>query len=1489
MALAAGFVSYFTLFCFLHLKVKNIKNYIKIGLILITAILVVLFSLYLALRTSVVQTYLAQKITSRLSEQFHADISVKGVDIAFFNKVVLEDVLIKDQVKDSMIMVGRLVAQIDSFSIRHRSLAIKKLSLNNSLICISMDSARVANYKFLLDTTSTAAVDTTSQLWNIRCSNFAFENASFSYTDQYAVEKKQFKLYDIFLNISGFQMNTDSVVFRIDQLKLDDRKSFRLTEFNTDFVLAGDQMKLMNLFASMPHSIVSEAHILVDKTKVRETGDYSLLKLDIHLNKSLISMLDIAQLAPSLRGMDADLEVSGRVFGTLADLKAKDLSISFGDYTNINCDFYMNGLPVIENTFVHLDLKKSTTHFKDISNFKMPKLAKLEHISFPQVFYDAGIIEYQGSFTGFVGDFVAYGNVKSNFGKLSTDLAFKPSGTDEVGIDGHLKTVDFRIGEFIKNDILGKITYNGKISGRFNKMNHSLIADIDGGIERIDLNNYELKNIELKGNISGKRFDGHMAVEDENLNFDFDGIFDFNKKIPVFDFVMDLNRANLIALNLDKKYSLSELSFLLKANFTGNNIDNLAGSIWLEDGTYQNQNGEIELNSFELKTFADSLTNNLQLRSDFLDADFKGDYQFYNLKNSVLKIVSHFLPSANLEFEENRSKNIFEFSGRSKDFAKITEVFLPDFYLEPSEFHGQINSEANQMTLEAMLPQVEYKGTMFRDIEIRLTADEELNFKNRIGEIDLGDSYSIYNLAFTGLGSLDKLKTRLSWNNFHERTYSGILEGVSKFRKEDGTGFHFETDIIPSKIYIADSLWNVNSAKLFVDEKEIRIKDFCVLSGKQKIKANGYISEDKSKQMSLSFEEIDLENANNLIEGRLNLKGVLSGEVAVFDPYDKSYFLSDLRIDGFSLRNHLFGNVSMVNKWDGISEAIISEILVENNNSRTVLAKGNYFPQTNNLDYNIEVNGLSVKALQPFMEGSFSDFRGEVYGKVRLHGLPSMVLLDGDLFGKNAGLTLSYLQTPYTFSDTVRFAGDSIIFDRITVKDPEGSTAIFDGSIKHQNFEHMIYDLSFSTDRILAINTNSNDNERFYGKLYASGDLTVTGLGLVVNIDAAGRTEKGTELNILLDYEEQAEEYDFLSFIDRHFPEEKKEKRTIVQDASNVSMNFDIEVTPDARAQLIYNSQVGDVIRSYGYGNLQMSVDKDYNIVMYGDYTVTRGDYLFTLQNVINKRFEIERNGTIIWNGDPYDATIDLKAVYHLKASLKELFPDSDTDYSQRIPVNCIIEMTDNLNSPQIDFDIDFPSSEDRVKDDVRQFFNTEEDRNKQILSLLILGRFYTPEYLRGTYEASNTNVVGSTASELFSNQLSNWLSQIISDFDIGVNYRPGNQITDDEVELALSTQIFNDRVTINGNIGNNVSQTTTSSNNSSIVGDFDLNVKLNKTGKLQFKAFNHSNNNLIYETSPYTQGIGLSYREDYNNFSELWKKFKELFGSKRKTKKPDA
>jgi hypothetical protein len=482
---------------------------------------------------------------------------------------------------------------------------------------------------------------------------------------------------------------------------------------------------------------------------------------------------------------------------------------------------------------------------------------------------------------------------------------------------------------------------------------------------------------------------------------------------------------------------------------------------------------------------------------------------------------------------------------------------------------------------------------------------------------------------------------------------------------------------------------------------------------------------------------------------------------------------------------------------------------------------------------------------------------------------------------------LSDLQVNYTLSDSVKFKGDKIIFPDIRIQDDFGNSGIFYGTIQHQSFSKMIYDLTIKSDRIMAFNTTPLIDEQFYGKMFASGVFRITGKGAKILLDGVARTEKGTEMNISLEYEEDAQEYDFLSFIS-HGYQPKVKVPEVYDSESDLQMKFDVEVTPEAKAQLIYNSKIGDVIKAQGSGSMQISIDNDYNVSLFGEYTFDRGDYLFTLQNVINKKFEIQQGGTIEWNGDPLDATINLNAIYKLKTSLKELLENlyPDKDFSQRLPVLCKIALSKSLNNPDIKFDLELPTAEDRIKDEVKQFISSEEDMNKQILSLLVLGKFYTPEYLRGTgtIAGSNTSLAGSTAStasELVSNQLSNWLSQISNDFDVGVNYRPGNQITNDEMELALSTLIFNDRVSVNGNIGNNASQRLNAKNNE-LVGEVDINVKLTNNGKIQLKAYNHSNNNLIYGTSPYTQGVGIAYREDFNDMNELWQKFKNIFKAKK-------
>lgn len=1442
-----------------------------------------LFASWLILQSPVVQTWLTQKIASRLSEKLHTNITVQGISVAFFNKVILEDVLIEDQKHDSLLFVHELAASIDSFSIKKRYVSINKLKLDKTFLNINFDSEGQPNYQFLLGRSQKKDSTATDSLsFSFILNQFDFNDARIRYAYADSAGQHQISLDDISFGISDIKISDKNTAFNINNFSLNDQKEFSLEDVSARFRTTPDSVIISHLHAKTPYSEISELNLQADKSKLGPDLNFKKLKVNLDLKKSVISLKDVGLLVPALKGMDENIRVSGQASGNLTDIKGKNIELSMGQNTRLAFDFYLNGLPDITSAYMHIDLKQSFADLNDLSRVKLPDNFPLTQLKIPDQFLQAGIIEYNGNFTGFLSDFVAYGTFKSKWGVLTTDLSFVPSAGEKLKINGKLKSVNFELGDLAQSAFLDKITFNGDIKGLLNQRTHDFSASVSGRIDSLTMNDYQYKNFELSGDILNKQFNGSLVANDPNLKFQFDGEFNLNVPVPVFNFNMQVEKANLKALKLVDAFRESDVSFAMNANFTGNNIDNLAGSIHFKEGYYRNENGAVSFNNFDLKTFSESEPV-LQIRSDFLDADIRGQYQLHNLHNSILKIISNYLPSSGLSYPEQKAANNFDFRLKLKDINRFTFVLLPDLKVEPGEIEGSINSVKNTVAVKASFPEIKYQSAILRKLSVNLDGDSKLRMRNKVAELDLGEQFKVHNLSMISEASGDVLDSKIAWNNFDAVSFSGSLNTSTRFFRQKNWP-HVEIAVQPSRMYLADSLWFLNSALVTVDSTLIKVNKLRLSNKSQSITADGSISTSQNDKLNLIFNQIDLRSLNRLIGEDLELKGELDGNLSVFDVYEQPLFLSDLKVGNLGLLGQPIGDATIQSRWDRDLKEIDADLLVKSQQRELLHAFGIYNPVKDSLSFYTNFNHFSILILQPLMGSSFANFHGDATGKVWIHGPSGHIKHDGALYASNAGLMLTDLQANYTLNDSVRFSGDKIIFPDIKIHDDFGNTGIFSGSIQHRTFSKMVYDMAFRTEKggkILAINTTPQINEQFYGKLFGSGLVKITGKGAQVLISGAARTEKGTEMNISLEYEDDAQEYKFLNFVTHGF-QPKTPASKYLNDNSDVQMKFDVQVTPEAKAQLIYNSKIGDVIRSQGTGNLQVSIDNNYNISLFGEYTVEQGDYLFTLQNVINKKFDIERGGTIEWNGDPEVATINLNAIYRLKASLSELVASNTgaTDYTQRIPVLCKINLTKSLTNPDIKFNIELPTTEDRIRDEVAQYISSEEDMNKQILSLLVLGKFYTPEYLRGSYTTASSNLVGSTASELFSNQLSNWLSKISNDFDIGVNYRPGNQITNDEIELALSTQMFNDRVSINGNIGNNSSQRT-ATNSNGLVGDADINVKITNNGKLQLKAYNHSNNNLYYETSPYTQGVGLSYREDFNDFNELWQKVKSVFKRK--------
>ena len=1444
---------------------------------------------YLALQNSWVQTRITRHIANVLSEKLNTRISVGRVDIRFFKKLYLEDILIEDQSSDTLLYAELLTATIDTFRIKKQILQIDELSFSGNHMKLNRDTADNFNFSFIFQAIGEQSSEKKNN-WFIQCNSFHFEGMNIEYFDYYAQDAKSVFVEDLNLDVRGFKSVADSVSFRINQLVMNDGKNLELNKLNANVTIKAKEINIQKGNLESRYSAISDASIRLELPTQNDTVQ-TPLNLDFKIGKSKVSFRELGLLLPGFKGMDQLVEISGQIYGNINDLKGKNIQLNTGQETSAVLDFYINEPRNPESMYLFLDLKESQTSFSDLANIRLPDDYKYRYLSFPEGFYEAGLLNFTGNFSGFLSDFVTFGTLESQMGTLKTDILVTPEKSGNIFYRGNLSTQNFRLDELFNKNYLGELTFSGSVDGNYNTKSKNVSGIFKGDISRIDLYNYAYTDIKFDGILRDKMFDGLLSMNDPNLKFSFLGQVDFNNEMPDFDFMLSVERALPGNLNLSKTFPKAEMAFDVNANFRGNKVDNIDGSIEIGEGYYKNRNGEINLGGMSLKTSQQNDKDSLTFRSDFLDVDIEGDYHFRSLFTTLVQTFNRFVPAYPIDVKQKELGNTFSYKLSIKEINNLADIIVPGLKIDkPFLLYGKVNSETDNFELEGSIPGIRYNNLIGRDIFIgNKIIENTYNSKFRFGEIHLANEMNLYNFKIDSRVTNNVIDNAISWSNYDEVTYSGDIRTHTVFTKSATDKYaHIQVSGKDSKIFIADTVWNITPFEITIDSTDVLVSGFNLMNKNQRLAISGTVRKDQTDLLRLQFMNINLQHLGTYLKTNLEFTGIANGTIGFSGLMDEPMFLSDMTIQDLRYRDSKLGNISLTSKWNSQQSWIDSELKVLDGDRTRLQAFGSYKPSTNTMNFDANLDSVPLIILETVMGNSFSNIHGYGSGKVNIGGTTDKVLLNGALMGTNAGLTIDVTQIPYSFSDSVYFINDTILFNNILVSDDKNNRGRFNGTIVHENFNNMNYDLKMTSNKIRAMNTSPRDNEQFYGVAVVSGQLDITGKGTVVNLNGSVTSLQGTEVNISMEGENEVEKYDFISFVTPESTEESDFYKISTSPSSEINMSMAIEATPEAKVQLIYNSQIGDIIKAQGEGILIFEMNPEGEIFLSGNYHPTKGDYLFTLQNVINKRFTIQQGGSIVWSGDPYNANIDLSAVYKLKASLYDLMYDDYNNISQnqRVQVECIIHLKDELANPTISFDINLPNIETQVKDVVQQYFSTEDDLNKQILSLIVMGKFYVPEYKRGIYEAQNTNMFGTTASELFSNQLSNWLSQIDENWDVGINYRPGNNVTDDEIELALSTQIFNDRVTLNGNIGNNVNQYT--GNSSQIVGDFEINVKLVPSGKLQFKAYNRSNNNLIYETAPYTQGIGLSVTEEYNTFGELLRKLGKLFTRKKKETETD-
>ncbi len=1434
------------------------------------------------------QTFIARRLAGYLKSSYGLNISIEKVKIQFVKTVELEGVYVEDLKGDTLLYSKSIALNLSGYDLDDNSFSLAHFELNDTRFRMETEhpdsSSNLVKVLDLFDSNDTTVSD--GPAFKLTAASVEINNLHFTMKDlydtthEYGMDYEDMDIRSFYFHAEDLSLIDDSISADISLIKAKEKCGFVLSHFEGQAIASPSLVEVQDLKMVTPNSNVKGDLKLISK----RWGDWldfvHKVKMDVNLNDCKIYTGDIATYAPELKDWKKTVFISGKAKGRVDNLKCKGIDLNFLTGTEFAGNFDISGLPEFESSFITIKAEKIRTNAEDVQS--ICDFAVDTGIVIPQELYNAGDLYFAGSFTGFPNEFTSYGIFTSDAGVLKTDLTLQEKDSAYF-YKGRLVTENLDLGMITELPDIGTLTSSINIEGSGFTV-EELEAKIDGTFDSFFYKGYEYADIFLDGDFEQKRFVGVLTCNDPNANFDFNGDIDFNQPKPLLDFDVQVYALNLSELNLMADSLDAELSGTVKINAAGFDIATITGTALIQNLSYCQ--GKNAYYFPEARLIAKDSPRELQLLSPMADLSVKGIFIPEELPQSFIDVVAEAIPAINLSKpkvvkKKNLPRQDFTFSATIKDISLLKEFISDTLKIKSgTTINGFYNNTTNVFEIGLQSDFIRFADYSGYDVNVAARkVNDVLSADVSIGSVQLSDSMYFNNVDLLAKAINDNLQFSLAWSN-NERN-RGKLEGVGQIL---GTG-KFNIDLLPAELLLDGVVWNTTAtSNIFYDSTRLNIRGFHFVSGNQEISAEGKLSHLNSDKLNFIIKNFDLHTINAFYPISYDIEGKVNGRGYLSNPYKSLNFQANMTVNDVKFNKELVGDIVFDANWARADSAINISAYLTKQNIKTFNLVGTYRPfvKKNELDLKLSLNNFNLIAINALGIEQITGFAGFVSGGINISGASEEPQLKGQLVLRDAQIHIDYLNTTYHLNDKVQVNPDWIGFNRIVVFDEKGNKAIATGTANHKNYGEWDYDISVDMKDFLCINTDVTMNDMFYGVAYATGDVNISGYDDNLDIEVKATTRKGTSIAIPLGGAEEVASQELVRFVNAKEPIQIEEESGL----TGIRLNLDIEATEDAKIQLIFDEKIGDIITGYGSGNIKLAISPAGDFKMYGTYSIYKGDYLFTLKNVVNKKFSINAGSTITWFGNPYEAYLDITAVYKAMASLYDIMLVNDERYKRREAVNCIMKMTGKLMEPKIRFDIKVPNADDFVRNQIAAVTSDENELNKQFLSLLVANRF-TP-LQNGVREGSGGSAVSSNSLELLSNQLSNWLNGNNERFTVGVNFRSGDNTSTGSATVLVGTKLFNDRVNVYTNVGygsSTIGQTATNQNANNIVGDIVAEYNLTKDGRIKVKAFNQTSDNIYSNSSlsPYIQGAGISYSEQFDTFRELRQNVLSLFTRRKK------
>jgi len=1480
---------------------KGLKITFKVLGWTLVAILLLLLAAMVTIQSPKVQSYLGKKVVGMLQDRMDADISFSQVSFKPFETLVLKDVLVTDPAAldsraDTVLVVNHLSVK---FSIRGL--------FYNEGVHVSRLLLQGGAFNLAIEPEEGIPDESTTNIQRI----FRIQSGDEEQTDlgnlfdarEVTVKDFRFRMFyltgepeevepgvidwnnlDVLLaeaEARNIRYSHNIITGTVERLRAEEMDTGLVLEQASAKVKVGNQsVRLENL-----ELVEKDTHLMAKYFQMDgPLDDYSdfinRIRIEAEVQKgSLVSMKTIGHFAP-LEGITFRGYLQGKYKGTVSRFNLQDIAIEDPDSgLRAVVQGGMTGLPDTDNCQMQFQVEGLT--------FDMPGLATFVKSWSEDTDLDLSGIgkgqeyTFSGTVTGLLDRMQVDGTAFAGSGEARVDLLLRNAVNhqEDLGLDGLVQTRNLDLGRILGIDALGEVTLSTRVKSTLASGGPQLQVDTLQ-VSRLNLLDYDYTGISGSGYYRKGAFDGRIVASDPNLNLLFQGIGrpTGNEKTD-YQFYANLGYADLNALNLDKR-GLSRASFEAESSLTLSGKNNLDGQLTIRSLNLENSAGQHDLGPVVLTAKATEHSHRLDMSSEFLGGSYSGGKSVLDFVKDLQNLVLDAeLPALTADEAEPWDGTTYEVNLTVRDARNLLDFVLPGAYIENNTRLNLSVDRSGLLNTHLISGRLAYYDKYLRDVN--LTLDNA----NSSVQADLV-SPSLY---LSGLELRGNRLTLFANNNHLGAAYSFDNETDAETRAElvlgadlsrDAEGLAVQAQVLPSNIYFEGEGWGISSEEILYHNGEWKVNRLFAVYEDETLLVDGGFSPTRADTLTVSMEKFDLALLNTLTGGVPQIEGRATGNALVISPSSPAVgLLAAITCDSTLVSGKRLGKLDIASVWNEDQNRF--DLTAGNNldGKKTVGIEGYLKPSSSELDARASLDGLDLEYVAPILSSAFSVFQGALSGAVRLSGkLDNLQLSSEGLHVEEGLLALDYTQVPYQVEGTLSVDNNGFHFNRMRARDAEGGTGSIGGSVLMKDFSQLGYDIHVRMNRLKALALKQGMNPLMFGDVYATGTVDVTGWSpnMQINVDAS--TVKEGNFHLLINSTGSSRSTDILTFVEPVVDEVLDPYEQLLSNSSktleskgNFGIRLNIRPSQDVMVYLDLSDE--NSLKASGTGQIELDSQSASNtLTLNGNYELKQGSFHFSALNLVSRDFTIQDGSSVHFNGDLWDTDLNVNGQYTTKASLANLIADENA--VNRRSVICGISITDKLRNPQVQFSIDIPDLNPEARAQVDAALNTEDKVQKQFLYLLIAGSFLPSEESGITTDGSE--MLFSNVSGIMAGQLNNIFQKLNIPLDLGLNYQATNAGTN-IFDVALSTQLFNNRVLVNGSVGNKQIYGTTTSE---VAGNIDIEIKLNKSGTLRANLFSHSADQLTaYLDNSQRSGAGLAYQREFNNFLQF---LRELFHPRR-------